>query len=283
MLVQLDHVIKKYGSFTLELNMQIPENRIIGLIGANGAGKSTTFKLMLGLIRSDQGSVEIFGRNAAELSTEEKQEIGAVFADSGFSEYLKVQQLIPVMKRFYPDFQEEEFRERCERFRIPLNKQIKDFSTGMKAKLNVLLALSHGSRLLLLDEPTAGLDVVAREELLDLLREYMEIPDRSIVISSHISGDLEHFCDNLYMIHEGKIVLHEETDHILEDYGFLKISEQEYENLDKEYLLRVRKEHFGYSCLTDQKNYYLENYPGIVVEKGSVDEVISMLVKGEAL
>ena len=283
MLVQLDHVRKKYGSFTLELNMQIPENRIIGLIGANGAGKSTTFKLMLGLIRPDQGCVEIFGGNAAELSTEEKQEIGAVFSDSGFSEYLKVQQLIPVMKRFYPDFQEAEIRERCERFRIPLNKQIKDFSTGMKAKLNVLLALSHGSRLLLLDEPTAGLDVVAREELLDLLREYMEIPGRSIVISSHISGDLEHFCDDLYMIREGKIVLHEETDRILEEYGFLKVSDQEYAELDKEYLLRVRKEHFGYSCLTDQKNYYLENYPGIVVEKGNVDEVISMLVKGEAL
>ena len=283
MLVQLDHVIKKYGSFTLELNMQIPENRIIGLIGANGAGKSTTFKLMIGLIRPDQGNAEVFGRNAADLGAEEKQKIGVVFSDSGFSEYLRVQQLIPVMKRFYPDFQEKEFRKRCERFKIPLNKQIKDFSTGMKAKLNVLLALSHDSRLLLLDEPTAGLDVVAREELLDLLREYMEILDRSIVISSHISGDLEHFCDNLYMIHEGKIVLHEETDHILEDYGFLKISEQEYENLDKEYLLRVRKEHFGYSCLTDQKNYYLENYPGIVVEKGSVDEVISMLVKGEAL
>ena len=283
MLVQLDHVRKKYGSFTLELNMQIPENRIIGLIGANGAGKSTTFKLMLGLIRPDQGCVEIFGGNAAELSTEEKQEIGAVFSDSGFSEYLKVQQLIPVMKRFYPDFQEAEIRERCERFRIPLNKQIKDFSTGMKAKLNVLLALSHGSRLLLLDEPTAGLDVVAREELLDLLREYMEIPGRSIVISSHISGDLEHFCDDLYMIREGKIVLHEETDRILEEYGFLKVSDQEYAELDKEYLLRVRKEHFGYSCLTDQKNYYLENYPGIVVEKGNVDEVSSMLVKGEAL
>ncbi len=283
MLVQLDHVIKKYGSFTLELNMQIPENRIIGLIGANGAGKSTTFKLMIGLIRPDQGNAEVFGRNAADLGAEEKQKIGVVFSDSGFSEYLRVQQLIPVMKRFYPDFPEKEFRKRCERFKIPLNKQIKDFSTGMKAKLNVLLALSHDSRLLLLDEPTAGLDVVAREELLDLLREYMEIPDRSIVISSHISGDLEHFCDDLYMIHEGKIVLHEETDRILEEYGFLKVSEQEYEVLDKEYLLRVRKESFGYSCLTDQKNYYLENYPGLVVEKGSVDEVISMLVKGEAL
>lgn len=151
MLVQLDHVRKTYGSFTLELNMQIPENQIIGLIGENGAGKSTTFKLMLGLIRPDQGSVEIFGKNAADLGAEEKQEIGAVFSDSGFSEYLKVQQLIPVMSRFYPDFQEKEFRERCERFQIPLNKQIKEFSTGMKAKLNVLLALSHGSRLLLLD------------------------------------------------------------------------------------------------------------------------------------
>ena len=151
MLVQLDHVIKKYGSFTLELNMQIPENRIIGLIGANGAGKSTTFKLMIGLIRPDQGNAEVFGRNAADLGAEEKQKIGVVFSDSGFSEYLRVQQLIPVMKRFYPDFQEKEFRKRCERFKIPLNKQIKDFSTGMKAKLNVLLALSHDSRLLLLD------------------------------------------------------------------------------------------------------------------------------------
>lgn len=283
MLVQLDRVMKKYGSFALELNMQIPENQIIGLIGANGAGKSTTFKLMIGLIRPDQGNAEVFGRNAAELGAEEKQKIGVVFSDSGFSEYLRVQQLIPVMKHFYPDFQEKEFRKRCERFKIPLNKQIKDFSTGMKAKLNVLLALSHDSSLLLLDEPTAGLDVVAREEILDLLREYMEIPGRTIVISSHISGDLEHFCDDLYMIHEGKIVLHEETDRILEEYGFLKVSEQEYEVLDKEYLLRVRKESFGYSCLTDQKNYYLENYPGLVVEKGSVDEVISMLVKGEAL
>lgn len=153
----------------------------------------------------------------------------------------------------------------------------------MKARLKVLLAVSHDSELLLLDEPTAGLDVMAREEILDLLREYMETPGRSIVISSHISGDLEHFCDDLYMIHEGKIVLHEETDRILEEYGFLKMSEQEYKELDKEYLLRVRKESFGYSALTNQRAYYLENYPTIVNEKGSVDEVLSMLVKGEAL
>ena len=185
MLVQLDRVMKKYGSFALELNMEIPENQVTGLIGANGAGKSTTFKLMLGLIRPDEGNVEIFGRNAAEMGAEDKQKIGAAFSDSGFSEYLKVQQLIPIMSRFYPDFQEEEFRGRCERFKIPLNKQIKEFSTGMKAKLNVLLALSHDSRLLILDEPTAGLDPRGRDEILAQIRAYHETKQATVILVSH--------------------------------------------------------------------------------------------------
>ena len=281
MLIQLDHIKKNYAGFSLEINMEIPENRVTGLIGANGAGKSTTFRLMLGQIRPDGGVAKVFGKDVKSIGAEEKKKIGVVFSDSGFSEYLTVQQVSRIMHEFYPDFNEEQFRERCEYFHIPKNKQIKEFSTGMKAKLKVLLAVSHDSKLLILDEPTAGLDVMAREEILDLLREYMETPGRSIVISSHISSDLEHFCDDLYMIHEGKLVLHEETDRILEAYGFLKVSEQEYAALDKEYLLRIRRESFGYSALTNQRAYYLENYPMIVNEKGSVDEVISMLVKGE--
>ena len=283
MLVQLDHVRKTYGSFTLELNMQIPENQIIGLIGANGAGKSTTFKLMLGLIRPDQGSVEIFGKNAADLGAEEKQEIGAVFSDSGFSEYLKVQQLIPVMSRFYPDFQEKEFRERCERFQIPLNKQIKEFSTGMKAKLKVLTATSFDARLLVLDEPTAGLDVIARDSILELLREYMETEGRSILISSHISSDLESLCDDIYMIDKGRIVLHENTDVLLDEYGLIKADEKQYELLDKQHILKVKKEQYGYSCLTDERAFYAENYPQLAIERGSVDKVITMMIKGEVL
>ena len=283
MLVQLDRMKKEYDGFSLELNMEIPENQVTGLIGANGAGKSTTFKLMLGLIRPDEGNVEIFGRNAAEMGAEDKQKIGAAFSDSGFSEYLKVQQLIPIMSRFYPDFQEEEFRGRCERFKIPLNKQIKEFSTGMKAKLNVLLALSHDSRLLILDEPTAGLDVVAREEILDLLREYMECGERSILISSHISSDLESLCDDLYMIDDGKIILHEETDELLANYGVLKVTKEQYGQLDRQYILRRRKENYGYSCLTAQKRFYQENYPEIEIEKGSIDEVLTMMIRGKAL
>ena len=132
-----------------------------------------------------------------------------------------------------------------------------------------------------MDEPTAGLDVIAREEILDILRGYMEVPGRSVVLSSHISGDLEHFCDDLYMIDKGKIVLHEDTDRIMEEYGLLKMSEQEFTGLDKEYLLRVKKEDYGYACLTGQKDFYQENWPQIIVEKGTIDQIMTKMEEGK--
>lgn len=132
-----------------------------------------------------------------------------------------------------------------------------------------------------IDEPTAGLDVGAREGMLDILRTYMEEePERSILISSHISSDLEHLCDDIYVIHKGKIVLHEEMDRILEKYAMLKVSEEQYQALDKNYILKERKENFGIACLTNEKQYYTENYPEIVVESGSLDQVILMLTGG---
>ena len=153
----------------------------------------------------------------------------------------------------------------------------------MKRKLQVLAAISHEARLLILDEPTAGLDVVARDELLGLLREYMEQEERSVLISSHISGDLEGFCDDVYMIDNGKIILHEETDVLLGDYALLKMTEEQYQKLDKKYILRRKKESFGVSCLTNQKRFYAENYPQITLEKGNIDELIMMMVRGERL
>ena len=154
----------------------------------------------------------------------------------------------------------------------------------MKAKLKVLAAISHNPRLLILDEPTAGLDVVARDELLDMLRTFMEQDEqRSILISSHISSDLETMCDDLYMIHDGRIILHEDTDVLLSDYALLKVNEEQYRRLDTQYLLCSRKESYGYSCLTNQKQFYLENYPEIAVEKGSIDNVVTMMIRGEKL
>ena len=154
----------------------------------------------------------------------------------------------------------------------------------MKAKLKVLIAISHNAKLLILDEPTAGLDVIARDELLELLREFMEKnAERSILISSHISSDLETLCDDLYMIHEGKIILHEDTDVLLSDYALLKVTPTQYDSLDKQYLLRSKKESYGYRCLTNQKQYYRDNYPQITIEKGSIDEVITMMIRGVEL
>lgn len=151
----------------------------------------------------------------------------------------------------------------------------------MKRKLQVIAAISHKAQLLILDEPTAGMDVIARDELLGMLREYMEQEGRSILISSHISGDLESFCDDIYMIDNGSIVLHEETDVLLDSYALLKMTNEQYEKLDKKYLLRKKREAYGISCLTNQKQFYMENYPQIAVEKGNIDELMMMMIRGE--
>lgn len=281
MLAELNQVKKQYKDFSLDCSINILEDHVTGLIGANGAGKSTTFKAILGLIHLDGGDIRIFGKSPEELSVKEKEDIGAVLSEGGFSEYLTVKQVEGVMESLYSGFRREAFERQCVRFKIPRDKKIKEFSSGMKAKLKILLALSHEARFLILDEPTAGLDVTAREDILDLLREYMETPGRGVLVSSHISADLEQFCDDIYMIDQGKIILHEETDIILEDYGLLKVSPADYGKLDRSGLLRIKKESFGYSCLTDQRRFYVENYPSLTVEKGSVDEVISMMVRGE--
>ena len=282
-MLKLENVKKQYQDFTLDCSVEVRDGCVTGLIGSNGAGKSTTFKAALGLIRIDAGQVEIFGKPLGESKNKERQKIGVVLADSGFSQYLSIKDILPMLENLYDDFDREMFVRQCERFHLPLNKKIKEFSTGMRRKLQVLAAISHNAELLILDEPTAGLDVVAREELLDLLREYMEQEGRSILISSHISSDLEGFCDDIYMIDNGRIILHEDTDVLLSDYGILKVTPEQYDKLDQAYILRRKNEGFGYSCLTDQKQFYQENYPDIAVEKGCIDELIMMMIRGEVL
>lgn len=282
-MVKLENVKKQYKDFELDCSMEIPEGWITGLIGQNGAGKSTAFKAMLGLIRIDSGKIEILGKTPERLGKKEREQIGVVMAGIGFNGYLTINDWIPILSAMYQKFDKAWFLKECEKFKLPFKKKIKEFSTGMNRKLQIIAALSHEARLLILDEPTAGLDVVAREQILDMLREYMETPGRSILISSHISSDLEGFCDDLYMIDKGKIILHEETDCLLEEYGVLKVSKEQYQKLDHTYLLKEYKDTFGYRCLTDQKQFYLENYPGIVIEKGNIDELITIMIQGEKI
>ena len=276
-MIQLDNVRKEYDNFQLECSMKVFAGQVTGLIGRNGAGKSTAFKTMLGLIAADGGKMTIFGKTVENLTTQDREMIGVVLADSGFCGYLCINDLLPVMHTLYHDFSRKKFVADCERLQLPLKKKIKDFSTGMKRKLQILAALSHNAKLLILDEPTAGLDVVARDEVLSMLREYMETEGRSIVISSHISSDLESICDDVYMIENGKIILHEDTDVLLNAYGLLKMTVEQYDRIDHRYFIKTKKEHIGYSCLTNQRQFYQENYPSIVMERGSIDEVITML------
>lgn len=281
MLVKLEDVRKQYKDFELNCSLEVPEGFVTGLIGPNGAGKSTAFKAILGLIKTDGGKIEVFGKPVEDITEKDREMMGVVLSDSGFSGYLSVKDIIPVLQNLYRNFDRDAFIEKCRQFRIPLDKKIKEFSTGMKAKLQVLAAMYHDASLLILDEPTSGLDVLARDELLGLMREYMETEGRSILISSHISSDLEGLCDDLYMINKGEIIFHEETDNILDDYGILKVTEEQFQKLERDYIIRYKKEDFGYACLTKEKRFYVENYPQIAVEKGSIDKVITIMIRGE--
>ncbi len=283
-MLKIKDLKKSYDLFQLDVSFEIPRGCITGLIGANGAGKSTIFKGILDLISIDGGTIEIFGKDYKTLSKKEKEKLGVVLAESGFSGFLTVQDVAKILENMYSQFDKAMFFDYCKRYQLPLKKQIKEFSTGMKAKLKILTAISHKAEFLLLDEPTTGLDVLAREDLLSMLREYMEENEnRTILISSHISTDLEGLCDDLYMIDNGKVVLHEEIDTLLGQYGLLKISSEQYDTLDKNYLLRKKRESWGYACLTNQKQFYLENYHSYIMEKGSIDEVITMMIKGEKI
>lgn len=280
-MIKIENVKKKYGSFELDCSLEIRSGRITALIGQNGAGKSTTFKAILGLIAMDKGTITVLSKDLKNFTAKDKQKLGVVLSDSGFSGYLTISDLIPIIKNLYEEFDKNLFMRQVKQFKLPMNKKIKEFSTGMKAKLKVLVAISHNAKILILDEPTAGLDAIARDDLLEMLREFMEKDEnRAILISSHISSDLESLCDDVYMIHDGKIIFHEETDVLLDNYGLIKADEKQFGLLDKKYLLRHKKESYGYSCLTNQKQFYKENYPQIAVENVTIDKVIMMMIRG---
>lgn len=280
-MIKMKNVCKTYERFQFDLSMEIPNGRITGLVGKNGAGKSTAIKLILGLTEAESGEITIFGKCVHQLSMSEKAQIGASLAESGFSSYLNITDVKKILEKMYPNFDKGYFEKMCRELNLTEKKRIREYSTGMKAKLRVLTALSHHAKLLVMDEPTAGLDVEARNHILDMLRAYMEEDEeRSILITSHIASDLEQLCDDIYLIHNGTLILYEDTDVILEQYGVLKVSEDQFAGLDQDYLLKTQKTSYGYACFTNHKDYYQQNYPGIIVENGNIDELILMMTGG---
>lgn len=283
-MIVMENVVVDYTKFKLNCSLQVNKGMITGLVGENGAGKTTAFKALLGLIPVDSGTTKIDGISVDQLTSENKQKIGTVLSDSFFSPAFTIKDINRLLKKFYQEYDESYFLTKCQEFNLPLNQKIKEFSTGMQGKLKTLTALSHKAQILILDEPTSGLDVSARYEILDILQEYLDkYPESCVLISSHISTDLEKVCDDIYYLKQGKVLLHEDTDVLLDTYGILKVEETMTDKIDQSFLLYRKRTTYGYDYLTNQMSFYKENYPNLIIEKPSIDQILLMVMGGEEI
>lgn len=274
-LIECTAVQKHYPDFALDVTLTVPENTIVGLVGLNGSGKTTLFRLLTGLAKADAGSCRMLGQAADSLSVSMKEQIGVVLADTGFPAVFTPRDVKKVLAAFYTQFDPAYFDALVKRFAIPSDKAIETFSTGMKARMRVIAAISHRPKVLLLDEPTAGLDVVARNQILDLLREYMETPGCSILISSHIASDLENLCDSFRLISRGRILLAEDMDVLRDEYGYVKVPASQAATVDLKGVVCQKTNPDGsIEALVSDRQYYQDNYPRLLVERGGVDEAL---------
>lgn len=250
----LDNVSKKYEDFALyDVTFKLPKGCIMGFIGENGAGKSTTIKLILDLISRDQGSISVLGNDNRLQLDAVKENLGVVLDESCYPDNLSANDINKILKNIYKTWDEVKFNSLTRRFSLPKNKPVKDYSKGMKMKLSIATALSHDSKLLILDEATSGLDPIVRDEILDVFLEFIQDEEHSIFMSSHITSDLEKVCDYITFIHKGKIVFSEPKDELLETYGVLKCSEQDLQKLDPSVIRGVRKHKFGVEALVKKE------------------------------
>lgn len=280
--LELKGVSKKYPGFALNnISFNIKNGIITGLIGENGAGKTTTIKAILNIIQTS-GTIKIFDKDNKQYEKEIKKDLGVVLDDSFLSDYLTVQGINNIMKEFYENWNETTYFNYIKEFKLPQNKLIKNFSSGMKMKLKIAAAISHNPKLLILDEPTSGLDPIIRNEILDIFRKYIaEDEDRSILISSHITTDLEHLADYIIFIHEGNIIFNIQTDELLENYGIIKCDGTDFQKLKKEDYIKYKKDKYHYEILVKDKHYIKETYNFKIIDKPTIDEIMLFYVKGE--
>lgn len=258
------------------LDLNIKRGSIVGYIGENGAGKSTTIKLILGDMKKDSGEIYIFGKKIEDLIEDEKKKIAFVFEDFFFPQELNIKEVEKFHSMYYGNFWEKEtFDGLLKRFKLPEKKKISTFSRGMKMKLSLILALSHKPELLILDEATSGLDPVARDDILDILLEFIQDENKSIMISSHILSDLEKIADEIAFLHRGKLIFVENKDKLKEDYGLVSLSKEEFESLDKNSIIAVRDHKFGKECLV-KKELIPQN---LEVENVSIEEIMVYMIK----
>ena len=280
--IEVNNLSKKYDTFELKnINFTVPKGSIVGFVGENGAGKTTTIKSILNITNSS-GNIKILGKDIKQYEKEIKQNIGVVLDDSFLSEYLTAKQINSIMKDIYNEWDENKYINYLKQFNLPINKLLKDYSSGMKMKLKIATAISHNPKLLILDEPTSGLDPVVRNEILDIFRNYIEEDEtRSIFISTHITTDLEHISDYIVFIKNGEIIFNIPTVELLENYGIIKCSKEDFSKIDEQDYIRFKQEKYQYEVLTDNKENIIKKYDITTIDKPSIEDIMLFYVKGE--
>lgn len=277
--IETRELTKSFKGFTLDrLSLVLPSGCILGLIGENGAGKTTAIKLLLGILKADSGSASVLGQDVSGDMGRVKEEIGVVLDEPGLPEKLTVKQLGNIMPNIYKSWSREDFSAYIRRLDLPEDKPYKDFSRGMKMKLGLALALSHKPRLLLLDEATSGLDPVVRDDVTDLLLDFTRDEGHSVLISSHIVSDLEKVCDYIAFLHKGKLMLLEEKDVLLSEYGLLQCSKEEAETIEPSAIIGRRDNPYG--CRLIVRADALPR--GTKTENISIEELFIFMVKEDA-
>lgn len=280
--IEVKGLTKKYSNFKLNnVTFNAPKGRIVGFIGQNGSGKSTTINAILNLIEKDSGDIKILGMDYEKNSDLIKQNVGVVFDDFNFHDILNVKELDQIFKQIYGKWDSVLYNNYINSFRLAKDQNVGTFSKGMKMKLAVIIALAQKPKLLIMDEATTGLDVGARNDILDLLLEFIQDEGHTVFFSSHITNDLEKIADYILLIHNGEIIMYDEKDDIIENFGILKSKKSEFKKIDKDDIVTFRSNELNFEYLVSNKEKTKAKYPKMVLDSARLDDILLFYIKGE--
>ena len=281
-ILEIHNLSKDYGDFFLDrVSFSLPRGVIMGLIGENGAGKSTTINCILNEIQKSSGEVLIFGKDHISDEMEIKSKLGVVFDENYFPDIFTPTEIGKYMSGIYSDWEWVTYRQFLEKFELPKDKKIKDFSKGMKVKLAFAVALSHKAELLILDEATSGLDPIIRDDVLDMLIDFVQDESHSVLVSSHIISDLEKVADYITFLHKGKVIFSHEKDDLVDNYGIVNCGAAIFDTLNKTEIIAYRKEDYQYKVLVRNRSKAAKDYPKAIVSPATIEEIMLFYVKGE--
>lgn len=280
--LEVKNLTKEYKDFAVkDISLKIPRGSVVGLIGENGAGKSTFINSILNIVKPNEGEIAILGKNLYTYEKEIKEEIAVIFDRSHYNENFKPSFVGKMLSKIYKNWDNEKFYDLLKEFNIPIDKKIKQFSKGMKMKFEFACALSHNPKFLILDESTSGLDPVFRDEILEILRDFTMEEEHSILMSSHITSDLDKIADYIAFIHDGKMQFIKTYEDIHDNYGVISCKKEFLENLSKEDIVAYKKETFGYKVLIKNRMEIMKVYKDLIVENASIEDVMLFYIRGE--